>query len=84
MRRGQAQSERARKRIRAWNEEHSGKAVLCPTTGTRYKTISSAARWLERSMGVKVRPIQISRVCHGDRQSCHGRTYQFIETRRAK
>jgi|GEM_PF-4473427 len=78
MRRGQSQSEASKQKISAWNSEYKGKPCICITTGRAYRTISSAAESLGKRVGVQVRPIQISRVCHGERNTVHGHVYRFI------
>ena len=48
------------------------KAVRCNETRQTFTSISEAAE----AYGVK--PIQISRVCHGERRMVHGFTFSFI------
>lgn len=73
MRKGQSHAIQSREKIRDWNIENRGKAVLCLDTGKAFETISAAARKLH------VAPVQISRVCNGERQSVRGHAYRFIE-----
>lgn len=48
------------------------KAVRCHETRIIYTSISAAAH----ALGVK--PIQVSRVCHGERHIVHGFTFSFL------
>lgn len=72
MRSGQAHSQSARAKIRAWNIADHGRPVLCIETGRAWESLSEAARKLKCS------PTQISRVCHGQRQTFRGCRFKFV------
>jgi hypothetical protein len=48
------------------------KPVICNETRKKYKSISDAAR------AIGVHPIQVSRVCNGERFVVHGYTFSFL------
>jgi hypothetical protein len=54
------------------------KSVQDIETGEIYESISSAAR------AIGCAPIQISRVCHGDRTSIYGMRFSFVESNTQK
>lgn len=48
------------------------KPIICNETGEKFESISAAAEHY------KIKPIQISRVCRGERYSVHGLSFSFI------
>lgn len=52
--------------------ERCAKPIICNETGKEFESISAAAEYY------KVKPIQISRVCRGERYNVHGLSFSYI------
>jgi hypothetical protein len=72
-RKGKKLSLEWREKLKAAQLEANAKPVVCVDTEEDFESVSHAAREL------RVKPIQISRVCHGKRYTVHGLTFRFKE-----